>query len=175
MRRALTTGLVLYLGLGRVLGSPAQVQAPFELNHQNISKAENASASASEFQQSLLFLLCLPSWRARVIMRALRSTGASANPTCCDPGPPRKLQGRFLHITDLHPDPLYRVGGSVSSGCHRKRPKKEKNRAGYLGTPYEFVILSRLLSYSTIPKTSFRFFGSPNCVFFSGIATRLLR
>lgn len=61
----------------------------------------------------------------------------------CDPEPPRQLQGRFLHITDLHPDPLYRPGGALSTACHRNRPKKEKQRAGYLGTPYfEFVILS---------------------------------
>ena len=32
----------------------------------------------------------------------------------------------------------------MSTACHRKRPKKEKERAGYLGTPYESVI-SRLL------------------------------
>lgn len=98
MRRAVTTGLTLYLGLRGVLGSPVQAQAPFELNNENISKVEEIPPSTK---------------------------------------PPRQLQGRFLHITDMHPDPLYRVGGSVSSGCHRKRPKKETARAGYLGTPYE--------------------------------------
>lgn len=34
----------------------------------------------------------------------------------------------------------------MSSGCHRNRPKKEKQRAGYLGTPYEFVTFSFLLA-----------------------------
>ena len=48
MRRALAAGLVLYLGLGRVLSSPTQ--APFELNDQNISNVENASASESQFR-----------------------------------------------------------------------------------------------------------------------------
>jgi endopolyphosphatase len=82
----------------------------------------------------------------------LRSREPKANPTPCDPGPPRQLQGRFLHITDLHPDPLYRVGGSVSSGCHRKRPKKEKQRAGYLGTPYGFVTPPFFASFTTFWK-----------------------
>ncbi|EPQ59245.1 hypothetical protein GLOTRDRAFT_98318 [Gloeophyllum trabeum ATCC 11539] len=48
----------------------------------------------------------------------------------------RKLQGRFLHITDMHPDPYYRPGASEKSACHRKKPKKDKTRAGYYGTPF---------------------------------------
>lgn len=52
---------------------------------------------------------------------------------------PRKLQGRFLHITDLHPDPFYRVDATLSTACHRRKPKKSKKRSGYLGTPYRCV------------------------------------
>lgn len=69
---------------------------------------------------------------------------------CCNPSqslnlrsvqsPPPKLHGRFLHITDMHPDPYYIVGASVSSGCHRKKPRKEKERSGYYGTPFRFVL-----------------------------------
>ncbi|KAJ1331318.1 endopolyphosphatase [Microdochium nivale] len=35
--------------------------------------------------------------------------------------PLRKLQGRFLHITDLHPDPFYKVHSSTEEtiACHR--------------------------------------------------------
>ncbi|KAA1466378.1 hypothetical protein DENSPDRAFT_831193 [Dentipellis sp. KUC8613] len=47
-----------------------------------------------------------------------------------------KLRGRFLHITDIHPDPYYNTGASVSSACHRKKPKKDKERAGFYGTPF---------------------------------------
>ncbi|KAJ3736348.1 hypothetical protein DFJ43DRAFT_1129505 [Lentinula guzmanii] len=49
---------------------------------------------------------------------------------------PRHLQGRFLQITDLHPDPFYLPGTSTSKACHKKIPKKKKKRAGYYGTPY---------------------------------------
>ncbi|PWN41254.1 hypothetical protein IE81DRAFT_292165 [Ceraceosorus guamensis] len=42
--------------------------------------------------------------------------------------------GRFLHITDLHPDPFYLPGGSVEGGCHEKKPKGGR-RAGAWGTP----------------------------------------
>ncbi|KAI0796639.1 Metallo-dependent phosphatase-like protein [Abortiporus biennis] len=48
----------------------------------------------------------------------------------------RKLQGRFLHVTDMHPDPHYRPGMSEDSACHRKKPKKTKRRSGDYGMPY---------------------------------------
>ncbi|KAJ7095396.1 endopolyphosphatase [Mycena belliarum] len=48
---------------------------------------------------------------------------------------PRKLHGRFLHITDMHPDPAYRPKTSESTSCHRKKGKKKKNAAGYYGLP----------------------------------------
>ncbi|KAH8094784.1 Metallo-dependent phosphatase-like protein [Cristinia sonorae] len=50
--------------------------------------------------------------------------------------PRRKLQGRFLHITDMHPDPYYRVGMSEKSACHRKKPRKAKERSGVFGMPF---------------------------------------
>ena len=37
------------------------------------------------------------------------------------------LKGRFLHVTDFHPDPHYKAGASFSSGCHSK-PKKDKGK-----------------------------------------------
>ncbi|KZT12740.1 uncharacterized protein LAESUDRAFT_13671 [Laetiporus sulphureus 93-53] len=49
---------------------------------------------------------------------------------------PRKLQGRFLHITDIHPDPYYKPDASEKSACHRKKPKKATPRSGYYGLPY---------------------------------------
>ncbi|KAG2056419.1 hypothetical protein BDR06DRAFT_970153 [Suillus hirtellus] len=48
----------------------------------------------------------------------------------------RKLHGRFLHITDIHPDPYYAEGTSQSSQCHRKEPSDNDQRAGYYGTPF---------------------------------------
>lgn len=50
----------------------------------------------------------------------------------------RKLQGRFLHITDMHPDPYYIPGTSEKSACHRRKPKK-KPRSGEFGMPYRYV------------------------------------
>ena len=58
---------------------------------------------------------------------------------------PRKLHGRFLHITDMHPDPYYTPRTSLSTSCHRKKSKKKKNKSFYFGTPYSWVILSHLL------------------------------
>lgn len=42
----------------------------------------------------------------------------------------RKLQGRFLHVTDIHPDPFYRTGSSADGvhPCHRG-----EGEAGFFG------------------------------------------
>lgn len=50
------------------------------------------------------------------------------------PRPP--LTGRFIHITDFHPDPHYRSGASLDQACHRKDPgrhKKKKKKHGKHG------------------------------------------
>lgn len=49
----------------------------------------------------------------------------------------RNLTGRFLHITDMHPDPYYIPHSSIKQSCHRKKPKKKKKQAGYYGTPFQ--------------------------------------
>ncbi|TYJ52439.1 hypothetical protein B9479_006949 [Cryptococcus floricola] len=41
----------------------------------------------------------------------------------------RPLKGRFLHITDIHPDPHYQFKATVASGCHQ-REKKKKGKKG---------------------------------------------
>jgi endopolyphosphatase len=53
--------------------------------------------------------------------------------------PHRQLRGRFLHITDMHPDQHYLSGASMSSHCHRNRPRRKHVRAGYFGTPFRSV------------------------------------
>ncbi|OXG95688.1 endopolyphosphatase [Cryptococcus neoformans A2-102-5] len=40
----------------------------------------------------------------------------------------RPLKGRFLHITDIHPDPHYKAGSTFESGCHRKPTKDGKSK-----------------------------------------------
>nr|XP_018260508.1 uncharacterized protein I303_07429 [Kwoniella dejecticola CBS 10117]OBR82666.1 hypothetical protein I303_07429 [Kwoniella dejecticola CBS 10117] len=42
----------------------------------------------------------------------------------------RPLTGRFLHITDIHPDPHYKTGATFDSGCHRRDKKKKKGKKG---------------------------------------------
>ncbi|GMK57666.1 hypothetical protein CspeluHIS016_0405000 [Cutaneotrichosporon spelunceum] len=53
--------------------------------------------------------------------------------------PKRQLTGRFMHVTDFHPDPHYKVQATLESGCHRlkgdqdpedyKRRRKNKNKS----------------------------------------------
>ncbi|KIX04964.1 uncharacterized protein Z518_05836 [Rhinocladiella mackenziei CBS 650.93] len=54
---------------------------------------------------------------------------------------PRKLQGKFLHITDIHPDPFYKVHSDPDESCHAG-----KGHAGHYGaevtscdTPFSLV------------------------------------
>jgi endopolyphosphatase len=50
--------------------------------------------------------------------------------------PARSLRGRFLHVTDLHPDPYYVVGVSTKHACHRRDSKgKKHHRSAAYGTP----------------------------------------
>jgi endopolyphosphatase len=52
------------------------------------------------------------------------------------PAPPRALRGRFLHVTDLHPDPFYLAGVAATHACHRARKaKKGAARSGAWGAP----------------------------------------
>ena len=39
---------------------------------------------------------------------------------------PAALTGRFLHITDIHPDKHYVSGSTIDSGCHNKPESKGK-------------------------------------------------
>lgn len=52
----------------------------------------------------------------------------------------RKLHGRFLHLTDLHPDEFYKYNSAVGQFCHRKEKKKkgedEDEKAGWFGVPF---------------------------------------
>ena len=56
---------------------------------------------------------------------------------------PAALKGRFLHITDFHPDPHYKTGATLESGCHR-RPKPDKGKARAFGERNEDVEDSRV-------------------------------
>ncbi|WVF68665.1 hypothetical protein IAT40_003436 [Kwoniella sp. CBS 6097] len=42
----------------------------------------------------------------------------------------RPLKGRFLHVTDFHPDPHYSTGATFDTGCHRRPKKKGKKGKG---------------------------------------------
>ncbi|CAI4059321.1 hypothetical protein SKDZ_04G6430 [Saccharomyces kudriavzevii ZP591] len=48
-------------------------------------------------------------------------------------GKERKLHGRFLHITDIHPDPYYVEGSSINAVCHTGKPSKKKDTAPKFG------------------------------------------
>ncbi|SCU88726.1 LAFA_0E14246g1_1 [Lachancea sp. 'fantastica'] len=48
-------------------------------------------------------------------------------------GKTKTLHGRFLHITDIHPDPLYHTGTSAGEVCHRGEPKDDSDTAARFG------------------------------------------
>ncbi|SPO22839.1 related to PPN1 - vacuolar endopolyphosphatase [Ustilago trichophora] len=84
---------------------------------------------------------------ALLLTQALLVTSASASQAIFSAEPTeisapistqRKPFGRFLHVTDLHPDPHYRYGTAVNGACHHKKPKPKKpegkKRAGWWGS-----------------------------------------
>jgi endopolyphosphatase len=62
----------------------------------------------------------------------------------------KKLKGRFLQLTDLHPDPWYTPGSSTKKACHRKKPKKKNDRAAQWGTSFSSVYALVLLFHALI-------------------------
>lgn len=51
----------------------------------------------------------------------------------------RQLTGRFIHLTDMHPDTFYAAGSLESGACHgggksKGDDEEEGERAGYWGT-----------------------------------------
>lgn len=48
-------------------------------------------------------------------------------------GQERKVHGRFLHITDMHPDSYYKEGSSIENGCHSGKPSGKKDYASRFG------------------------------------------
>ena len=48
-------------------------------------------------------------------------------------GKKRQIKGRFLHITDMHPDLYYKEGSSIGNSCHRGEPEDDADRAARFG------------------------------------------
>ncbi|KAF2637083.1 Endopolyphosphatase [Massarina eburnea CBS 473.64] len=61
---------------------------------------------------------------------AIRERGSGSGVAGASTATARRLHGRFLHITDFHPDPFYKTYSSTEhdAACHRKR-----GPAGYYG------------------------------------------
>lgn len=48
-------------------------------------------------------------------------------------GKEKSIKGRFLHITDMHPDLYYKENTSIDDTCHRGKPKNDGDRAARFG------------------------------------------
>ncbi|GJE84018.1 endopolyphosphatase [Phanerochaete sordida] len=84
---------------------------------------------------------------------------------------PRKLTGRFLHLTDIHPDPHYREGMSEKSACHRKKPKK-KPRSGPFGYTYGECDSPLLLTNYTLDYLESKWADEVDFVIWTGDSAR---
>ncbi|KAI9311559.1 Metallo-dependent phosphatase-like protein [Dichotomocladium elegans] len=90
---------------------------------------------------------CLQTFRTTVMMFTIATAAVAAVTTAAQqeqqhaftpPAPLSSavdLHGKFLHITDIHLDPIYKPGGTIASGCHTipKKHRKKKLRKGKLG------------------------------------------
>lgn len=70
-----------------------------------------------------------------IVILVLSSTHASSSALVPPQTPfiaplaPRALTGRWMHLTDLHPDPFYKSGTDEDEACHFER-KKKKHKKG---------------------------------------------
>jgi endopolyphosphatase len=52
-------------------------------------------------------------------------------------GKPQTIHGRFLHLTDFHPDEHYKEGSSIDNACHREKPYDAADRASKYGDAFK--------------------------------------
>ncbi|GJN92682.1 hypothetical protein Rhopal_005717-T1 [Rhodotorula paludigena] len=76
--------------------------------------------------------------RAFAVLAAANSAQGDPQTVLALPHEPQqvapRLKGRFIHFTDLHPDPFYRTGASEDEACHFKaKRKKHKGHRGKKG------------------------------------------
>lgn len=57
------------------------------------------------------------------------------------------IHGRFLHITDFHPDPFYREGLSVDEACHHGHGKALKYGDAILGCDSPMILLNDTINW----------------------------
>ncbi|KAF9277831.1 Endopolyphosphatase [Mortierella alpina] len=110
------------------------------------SKALRAKRSWLHSPARLLFLCCC---MLNCLWCISPSCTAAAQPDIGYDPEKSRLVGRFLHITDIHPDEHYITDGSIASSCHRNstdgddddlgllRPgRTDGGVGGFFGAPY---------------------------------------
>lgn len=69
--------------------------------------------------------------------------------TITDPstGTKKKIYGRFLHVTDFHPDPLYKEGSLISDACHKGRGDASKYGDAIMGCDSPLVLVEQTIQW----------------------------
>lgn len=57
------------------------------------------------------------------------------------------IHGRFLHITDIHPDPYYKVGSKTSKACHRGNGKAGKYGDAISGCDSPLILMNDTIAW----------------------------
>ncbi|SCV05648.1 LANO_0H12112g1_1 [Lachancea nothofagi CBS 11611] len=111
--------LALVLALGFIAGQTKLPSASF-FNSETISEVLVQDASQTAIMGDMLAALGLSQDSP---VKILQLPG----------GKSKTLHGRFLHITDIHPDPHYKTGSSAADVCHSGKPDKKKDTATRFG------------------------------------------
>lgn len=62
-------------------------------------------------------------------------------------GEKKKIHGRFLHLTDFHPDPYYKEGSSVSNLCHGGKGEAGKYGDAVLGCDSPMILVEKTIEW----------------------------
>lgn len=76
------------------------------------------------FSQFAQLVYTLPAVDSSALAASKAGSLLSAQHTASLPASVAPLKGRFLHLTDLHPDPYYRWGTTEANACHYNKRKK---------------------------------------------------
>ncbi|OBA23707.1 Endopolyphosphatase [Metschnikowia bicuspidata var. bicuspidata NRRL YB-4993] len=67
--------------------------------------------------------------------------------TVPETGKKRTIHGRFLHITDFHPDPHYRAGSNVDNMCHGGEGQAGKYGDAILGCDAPMILVEQTIDW----------------------------
>jgi len=96
----------------------------------------------------------LPYTLAPLLSLPLASTSSPTSSASSSSSLNSPLTGRFLHLTDLHPDPYYSTNSPESSSCHTPSSSFDFSQSSFSPSPLSIDPSDRLAGYYGLPLST---------------------